>query len=276
MASKLIIGFIMTVCISSVLGQRPEVVTGPGCTTAASITKRVGSDYLDSQGRTNSIFDITVTNVGTCNAYDIGVQFGLPTGAEIVQRWNVQIVPRAETITGFGDYLAVGQSFGGAGIIVAFADSSSQNVVINVYGTNCPASCVNSGSSSSADSSSSESGCPATVNTVFRTSYNSGNTVNCIFDIDVTNTASSTLETVQITYAIENRTVTGTWNLVNACCTQIESVVSYNVNLYSLQVGSTFSGAGFIQTLPEGSTCTPPTAQVFNPNTGLICGLAPQ
>lgn len=98
----------------------------------------------------NQIFDITVTNDGTCPLNNIGLNFDYNENANITQQWNLVNDVRYTLLSNFGPTLDVGVSVT-AGFVLSIpqADFASLSADVHVYGAACPSTCNNTSSAPS-------------------------------------------------------------------------------------------------------------------------------
>eukprot|EP01112_Ceratiomyxa_fruticulosa_P007530 TRINITY_DN1958_c0_g1_i3.p1 TRINITY_DN1958_c0_g1~~TRINITY_DN1958_c0_g1_i3.p1 ORF type:complete len:217 (+),score=47.36 TRINITY_DN1958_c0_g1_i3:420-1070(+) len=95
----------------------PSTTTGPasGCAVDVSHVARAGGSWIDN-GVNNQIYDITVTNQGSCPITSVRLDISLGAGATMTSSWNFN---SSYYLTNFGSTIYPGQSFNGAGFIVA-------------------------------------------------------------------------------------------------------------------------------------------------------------
>eukprot|EP01113_Clastostelium_recurvatum_P001063 TRINITY_DN1044_c0_g1_i2.p1 TRINITY_DN1044_c0_g1~~TRINITY_DN1044_c0_g1_i2.p1 ORF type:complete len:314 (-),score=84.23 TRINITY_DN1044_c0_g1_i2:78-983(-) len=122
------------------------------CTVSLSVLQRPSATW-DQEGMRNAIYDISVTNAGSCNINNVGINVFLPSGASIVNQWNLMADSRYWLLQNFGSELAP-EATATAGIVVAFAAGATPDystVSAEVYGAACPTSCQISQEESSSD-----------------------------------------------------------------------------------------------------------------------------
>eukprot|EP01113_Clastostelium_recurvatum_P040194 TRINITY_DN6225_c0_g1_i3.p1 TRINITY_DN6225_c0_g1~~TRINITY_DN6225_c0_g1_i3.p1 ORF type:complete len:290 (+),score=85.36 TRINITY_DN6225_c0_g1_i3:156-1025(+) len=104
----------------------------PSCSVSATIAKDANT-WTDAQGRSSAVWRVTLTNTGSKPLKHYVTSFGL-YGGEQTSSWNLQGSLGGFEVVGFGESLAPGQSYSGAGIIVA---GNTQDVVLTPYGSAC-------------------------------------------------------------------------------------------------------------------------------------------
>jgi len=259
-------------------------VAGSGCSVTATIAIRPSASWTDG-GNTNQIYDVTVTNNGICPVDNVGLQFGLPSGAIISDQWNMMADDLYYMLDNFGNTIQVGGMFNAAGIVVStpIGTPASGPVTSNVYGSACPRSCMSSASSSESSSAATESSsssattesssapssgtCSATAVIAKDTSTASwtddqGRTV-AVYRLTITNNGECPINNYVLSFGYGTASVVSMWNLQSA-------LGGYQVTGFgdSLPAGASFSGAGLILAgAPDtvsadvyGSACVPCSA----------------
>lgn len=114
--------------------QTPSTSAPNTCAVTASLAK---DDYswTDGQGRTNSVYRLTITNAGPCALKDYALSFAWGSSAELISIWNLESTRGGYLVKGYGETLAAGASYSAAGFILANQPAGS--IPITVYGSNC-------------------------------------------------------------------------------------------------------------------------------------------
>jgi len=113
----------------------PPSTTWGSCTASATVVQDTSTTpWIDNQGRSNSIYRLTITNTGSQPLLHYALSFSYYPGV-IISYWNLQPALGGYQVINFGPSLAPGASFNGAGLIVANAPGN--NVVPDPYGAAC-------------------------------------------------------------------------------------------------------------------------------------------
>jgi len=130
------------------LSSLAAMACADGCSVAAAVNKRPSSSWTDDKGNLNQIYDITITNTGSCPITHLGLQFDYDEGAFIADTWNLLEEYRHFLLQNFGESIPVGKTSVGAGIVISTPAGLSADVRITIYGSLCPRDCAASSSSS--------------------------------------------------------------------------------------------------------------------------------
>lgn len=237
-------------------------VTGPGCSVTATIAIRTSASWTEGTN-TNQIYDITVTNNGVCPVDNVGLNFGLPSGAVISDKWNLMADELYYLLENFGSSIQVGSMYNAAGIVMSMPTGSVfSSVSVTVYGAACPRECMNSApvesssapvpvDSSSApapvDSSSAPSSGTCSASAVLTKDASTASwtdaqgKINSVYRLTVTNNGECPLKDFVLSFGLNTATVVSMWNLQSA-------LGGYQVTGFGdgLPAGASFSGAGLI------------------------------
>jgi len=105
------------------------------CTASVTVAQDTTTNpWIDSQGRSNSVYRLTITNTGSQPLLHYALSFSYYPG-EIISYWNLQPTLGGYEVVNFGPSLAPGATFTGAGLIVANAPGNI--VVADPYGAAC-------------------------------------------------------------------------------------------------------------------------------------------
>jgi len=253
------------------------------CSMSVVASARQGGSWNDGSNQFQ-IWDINVTNSGSCAILQASAAVTLCSGSVITQSWNYDLINNA--FENFGRELYAQQSFTTAGLIV----TAGCTPAFSDFVTQCDPSCASAGttaaptssggatssattssaaSSSGATSSSATSGstidthCQLSVTQTRRSGsgayWASGGFEYQLFDLDFTNTGSETVTFAQFDQSFAVGIASSAWNMVKTCCTQIDSAASYNVTLPAggLVPGAS-TGAGFILQYAPDQTLVDP------------------
>jgi len=245
-------------------------ISGPGCSVTVTTTARPGASWLDGDGQgISQIYDVLLTNSGPCNVDSIIVSITKPHPANITQSWNLDFLAPRYSVTNFGGTLLPGSS-AVAGFILHFPSRNTvpSGIITNLFAALCPASCVNSQTSTGSGSGSvtgsgstgtSGSGCTATVSFLPRagSSFPSGTGIAQIYDVFITNEGICATTSIDLNLTRPaNSAIQQIWNLQSISGT-VFSLTNYGG---LLQPGQT-ANAGFIlsfptQNIPSGTGVT--------------------
>jgi len=89
--------------------------------------------WFDSEGRNNSVYRVEITNTGTCPLIHYVLSFGYFPGT-LISSWNLRSTLGGYEVIGYGPALGAGQSYNGAGLIIADAPDE---VSPDPYGSAC-------------------------------------------------------------------------------------------------------------------------------------------
>jgi hypothetical protein len=248
------------------------------CSALASCQVSVSSQRRDTSwqdsGRTFYIYDVSVTNTGSCQVTDVMLTISPDVAASVTftQVWNLQQMgPTSFKLTNFGPSIFPGQVYG-AGFIISFA-SPSQGVVATSLqsaacgASDCTAATTTGGSTTTGGTTTGGSTtgglaeprpvalplaggngvCSVSASLSARSSANAGNWTdeagrrNQIYDITVQNTGTCIVSTVRLAFALSDASsfISQRWNLDE----------NYNVNTYGpIPVNGGFGGAGIVVT----------------------------
>eukprot|EP01113_Clastostelium_recurvatum_P027149 TRINITY_DN3270_c0_g1_i1.p1 TRINITY_DN3270_c0_g1~~TRINITY_DN3270_c0_g1_i1.p1 ORF type:complete len:449 (+),score=116.88 TRINITY_DN3270_c0_g1_i1:135-1481(+) len=118
----------------------PSSTTGSqqpaGCTVSSTTTARAGSSFQSGSG-VSQIYDIVVTNSGSCAVNNIILTASLPSGASIQSTWNLNLNAGgglSYTVTSYEGTLPAGSSVN-AGFIVNFPNTQTVPAGVNTAAT---------------------------------------------------------------------------------------------------------------------------------------------
>jgi len=214
---------------------------------SVTATARQGGSWSDGSNNFQ-IWDINVTNTGTCALSQFSAAVTVGSGSVVTQSWNYDLA--SNVFSDFGLILYPQESFVGAGIIVTGGAAPS----FSSLAPQCDSSCASagsgsssgsgsgSGSASSSSSGSSASGstpidtnCQLSVSQTRRTgsgaAWISGGYAYQLYDLGFYNSGSETVIFAELDQSFGVGQVASVWNMVQVCCTQIDSAASYNVTL---------------------------------------------
>lgn len=235
---------------------------------SVTATARQGGAWTDGSN-TFQIWDINVTNTGTCAMSQVSAAVHVGSGSVVTQSWNYDLA--SDAFSNFGPTLYPQESFVTAGIIVTGGAAPTFSSLSPL----CDSSCASAGSGSSsgsgsgsgsASSSSSGSGtsgstvdtnCRLNVSQTRRTgsgaAWVSAGFAYQLYDLAFYNSGSETVIFAELDQSFAVGQVASVWNMVQVCCTQIDSAASYNVTLPAggLVPGASTNGGIILQYLPN-------------------------
>lgn len=237
------------------------------CSLSASIAARPGASWV-TNGVSQQIFDISITNTGSCSFSAATVALSLPSGSSISESWNIDST--TFLVSGFGT-LNAGATYAGAGIVISHGgvptiSSSSATCNSPCSGsTSAPTSAPTPAATSAPTSAptNAPASCQLSVSQTRRTStdgsWTSGEFTYQIYDLAFTNTGSKTLTYAQYIHSFMVGYPSSHWNLVKTCCIQIKSAVTYNVTLPSAGLEpASVTYAGFVLEYGTGTALADP------------------
>lgn len=250
-----------------------SVAVNASCSASASIAARSGARWVTGD-KTFQLYDLTVTNDGSCTLNNVGLSLGLPTGAAITEHWNLLADNLYYLLQNFpADGINAASSFNGAGFVVSMPTASADTaapISVQVYGSACPSSCSSTStpapetsSSAPAESSDESSAAPAgdctVVATVEKDTSSSswtdaqGRTVS-VYRVKLQNTGTVALKDYATSFAVGTEAeIVSVFNLES-------TRGGYLVTGFgeSLPAGATYTGAGLIiANAPATITVTP-------------------
>lgn len=249
-----------------------SVAVNASCSASASIAARSGARWVTGD-KTFQLYDLTVTNDGSCTLNNVGLSLGLPSGAAITEHWNLLADNLYYLLQNFpADGINAGSAFNGAGFVVSMPTASADAaapISVQVYGAACPSKCSASSSSDEASSDdSSAAPAPAVDCTIVATVEKDttaqswtdaqGRTVS-VYRLKIQNTGTSALKDYVTSFAAGvNAEIVSVWNLESARGGYLVSGFGE-----SLPAGATYTGAGLIianaaetvTATPYGSNC---------------------
>jgi len=249
------------------------------CSALASCEVQVTSQRRNTswqdQGRTFYVYDIYVTNTGSCQVTDVQLTLtpDVPASVSFSQVWNLQQVDATTfKLTNFGPSIYPGQVYN-AGFIISFASPSQGVVTTSLKSATCGASdCTAStttggtttggttttgstttgstttgGTTTGGTTTGGNGVCSVSASLTARSSQNGGNWTddagrrNQIYDITVQNTGTCIVTAVRLAFTLSDASsfISQRWNLD----------ANYNVNTYGpIPVNGGFGGAGIVVT----------------------------
>jgi len=113
----------------------PQSTSGGICSVSASVVQDPSTTpWIDAQGRNNSVYRLTITNIGSRPLLNYVLSFSYYPGV-LISYWNLQPALGGYQVINFGPSLAPGASFTGAGLVVANAPGNI--VAPDSYGAEC-------------------------------------------------------------------------------------------------------------------------------------------
>jgi hypothetical protein len=106
------------------------------CSIEPVLTQEDAS-WVDSEGRNNTIYRLSITNTGSCPVTDYALSFGYYPGT-LVSLWNLESTRGGYLVKGYGESLRPGLTYSGAGFIIADAPAT---VSLAPYGVACATGC---------------------------------------------------------------------------------------------------------------------------------------
>jgi len=97
-----------------------------GCAVSATITARSGSSWTDSNGKLNTLYDISVINTGTCDVIAVQLAFTIANpSSTITQQWNLD---SSFNVQGISGGIQAGSSYPGPGLVLTGGGGISVSV----------------------------------------------------------------------------------------------------------------------------------------------------
>lgn len=258
-----------------------SVAVNASCSASASISARSGARWVTGD-KTFQLYDLTVTNDGSCIINNVGLSFGLPTGAAITEHWNLLADNLYYLLQNFpADGINAASAFNGAGFVVSMPTASADTaapISVQVYGAACPSSCSSTStpapsssdetSSAAPAESSDESSAPVADCTIVASVEKDASTQSwtdaqgrtvSVYRLKIQNTGTSALKDYVTSFTVGlSGEIVSMWNLEG-------TRGGYRVTGFgeSLPAGATYTGAGLIianaaETIavtPYGSNC---------------------
>jgi len=249
---------------STTSGTSSGTTSSYACQIISTITPRAGAgaSWISDAGA-YQIYDIDVTNVGSCVVSWVVLSINLPAGASISSTWNLQVYSGSSyTVNLFGNSIVPGGSLTSSGFVVFSPNTriipsfGVSVVVYTVTCNNCAFSSTSGSAVSTTSGTTSNSACQVSPTLTPRSSaggsWISDAGAYQIYDIDVLNVGSCLVYNVVLSFDLPaGSSISSTWNL------QVYSGSSYTVNLFgnSISPGGSLTSSGFV---------------VFSPNTRII------
>jgi len=267
----------LLVAVFSVLIVYTSAQTAP-CSATIVPTPRLNSAWTTYPNIPNQLFDLVITNVGSCPILSLVAVFTLFANETITQSWNW--VPASGMLSGFDGAINVGEVYSAAGFVL----SGGLAISLNSYTPTCASSCAGVGAtsalasstgsgsstgslpSSSTSGSSSTTGAPPVNNTctvAISISARAGaafvynGQLSQIYDLTFTNIGQAMISNLQIRIAPVSGTAvneSNKWNLVlSSTVANVYTVMTFG----ALTVGAQYAGAGFVLAGTNATTATP-------------------
>jgi len=266
------------------------------CSAAITITARTGSSWEEG-GLFHQIYDITVTNNGTCPITTLFGLYVFPTTAHVSEAWNYN--QTTGQIGGFSGFIVAGRTLIGPGFVLAGVGAPSLSHEHTL--ASCPDTCVGSATAAPTASApiaptaaptatstarpptsaptahpptSAPTGVAPTVATAAPTlpacatsiritaranaAFLINGVASQIYDLEITNTGRTTVDQLDITITTTSSTAIAQDNKWNLVHVAGDR---YSVLTYGgLTAGTTYLGAGFVLSGTLPSTATPAVA----------------
>lgn len=224
------------------------------CTLTATVNARSGGSWT-TNGISYQIYDMTITNTGSCPITSAFVLFNIPAGSTIAEWWNYD--PTTGFVSDYGT-LAPAASYTGAGIVVTNGGVPTvQSTSSSVCSASCtgstppPTNAPTSPPTNGPTSGPIDSHCQLSVTQTRRSGAGStwvtGSNTYQIYDLVFTNTGTENMLAAVFSEGLPVGYPSSFWQLAKYCCTQVDSTIEYNITLPNggLIVGNSV-GAGYI------------------------------
>eukprot|EP01111_Echinosteliopsis_oligospora_P010946 TRINITY_DN3494_c0_g1_i1.p1 TRINITY_DN3494_c0_g1~~TRINITY_DN3494_c0_g1_i1.p1 ORF type:complete len:263 (-),score=62.88 TRINITY_DN3494_c0_g1_i1:278-1066(-) len=220
------------------------------CRVEASLHKRENQGWVDGNERWNNIYDINVHNIGTCTITHVNIELLFGDDAEeIVKTWNMQaeVTEVGWKVAGFGEGLQPGQTFQGAGFILAMNSTDGEPIVAS-SSVICASDCL--APTFVFEDECDQKNCTVTATRTLRTTFMNGEYLNVVFDVTFTNIGHHPAGSSDIAFEpAHGSKVSQVWNMVAKNEGHDTKISSFNTPLFNLQPGNIFVGAGYILTV---------------------------